>query len=69
MSEVYSVGFDLTQLNKALSISERIKKNLQGINLGAISSIAGSKSNKEQAVNFAGKQKKSNILFCRIIIH
>ncbi|WP_304354235.1 hypothetical protein [Brachyspira innocens] len=62
MSEVYSVGFDLTQLNKALSISERIKKNLQGINVGAISSIAGSKSNKEQAVNFAGKQKKSNIL-------
>ena len=62
MSEVYSIGIDLTQLNKALSISERIKKNLQGINVGAINSIAGSKSNKEQAVNFAGKQKKSNIL-------
>ena len=32
-SEVYSVGFDLSALEKALKMSEKIKTNLSGLKL------------------------------------
>ena len=33
MGEVYSVGFDLSALEKALKMSEKIKTNLSGLKL------------------------------------
>lgn len=64
MSEVYSVGFDLTQLNKALSISERIKNNLNGSNResrrnkGGQSSIFG---DFKEGLNIFKSLKSGNI--------